>query len=343
METYPLTSTLTKVASEAAEDSASRWQLKVTDSVEAVIRKMAWRMPLTSELRKRFPIEDMRKYTAWTMIVRWLWKARNLIKKCHSDEVSGEFEGIRFTDTHTAWRVMSEFQDDRIDRDCPMNNFDCQSAVHSTTSEIQALIEEMHEHSQGDGVISVVDECSEAVYGVMAYAKRWHMGARSAVRVWASRWKAHSMSESTDSRHNRQAWRAFAGSFRAYELSNQDEIRASALKKERAHTQGMYNGIIKSMKRSEIQKAFSRTCRMLHESQQLVQAQQKLLRMELKAKRVRQLDADKLDEEDMRKVELEAHIARLTVSTQQLSVGSSQEAWKQAKKNEKQAVKTLRR
>ena len=160
METYPLTSTLTKVASEAAEDSASRWQLKVTDSVEAVIRKMSWRMPLTSELRKRFPIEDMRKYTAWTMIVRWLWKARNLIKKCHSDEVSGEFEGIRFTDTHTAWRVMSEFQDDRTDRDWPMNNFDCQSAVHGTTSEIQELTEEMHEHSQGASVISVVDECS---------------------------------------------------------------------------------------------------------------------------------------------------------------------------------------
>ena len=99
------------------------------------------------------------------MIVRWLWKARKGIKKCHSDEVSGEFEGIRFTDTHTAWRVMSEFQDDRTDRDCPMNNFDCQSAAHGTTSEIQELIEEMHEHSQGDIVISVVDECGDALYG----------------------------------------------------------------------------------------------------------------------------------------------------------------------------------
>ena len=44
--------------------------------------------------------------------------------------------------------------------------------------------------------------------------------------------------------------------------------------------------------------------------------------MELKAKRAMQLDADNIDEEDVRKVELEAHIARLTVSTQQLSVGS---------------------
>ena len=140
------------------------------------------------------------------------------------------------------------------------------------------------------------------------------------------------MSESSDSRHVRQAWRAFAGSFRAYKLSNQDEIRAAALKKERAHLQGVYNRTIKAMKRSEIQKAFSRTRRMLHESRQLSQAQRirKLLRMELKAKRVRQLDADKLDEEDMRKVELDAHIARLTVLTQQLSVGSSQTARKQA-------------
>ena len=105
----------------------------------------------------------------------------------------------------------------------------------------------------------------------------------------------------------------------------------------------MYNRIIKSMKRSEIQKAFSHTRRMLHESRQLAQAQRKLLRMELKAKRVRQLDADKLDEEDMRKAELEAHIARLTVSTQQLSAGSSQTARKQATKTEKQAVKTLKR
>ena len=64
METYPLPSTLTKMASEAVEDSASRWQFKVTDNVEAVIRKMSWRTPLTSELRKRFLIEDMRKYAA---------------------------------------------------------------------------------------------------------------------------------------------------------------------------------------------------------------------------------------------------------------------------------------
>ena len=91
------------------------------------------------------------------------------------------------------------------------------------------------------------------------------------------------MLESTDSRHVRQAWRAFAGSFRAYKFSNQDELRSAALKKERAHTQGMYNGIIKSMKRSEIQKVFSRTRRMLHESRQLAQAQRKLWRMELKA------------------------------------------------------------
>ena len=85
---------------------------------------------------------------------------------------------------------------------------------------------------------------------------------------------------------------------------------------------------------------------MLHEPRQLAHAQRKLLRMELKAKRVRQLDADTLDEDDiniMRKVELEAHIARLTVSTQQLSVGSSQAARKQATKNENQAVKTLKR
>ena len=60
--------------------------------------------------------------------------------------------------------------------------------------------------------------------------------------------------------------------------------------------------------------------------------------MELNAKKVTQLD-----EEDMRRVEIEAHIARLTVSTQQLSVGSSQAARKQAKKTEKQAVKTLKR
>ena len=45
----------------------------------------------------------------------------------------------------------------------------------------------------------------------------------------------------------------------------------------------------------------------------------------------------------MRKVEVTAHIARLTVSTQQLSTGSSQTAQKQAKKTEKQAVKTLKR
>ena len=85
-------------------------------------------------LHIRFPIEDMRKYSAWTMIIRWLWKARKSIKKCHSDEISAESEGNRFTDMHTAWRVMSEFQDGRIDRDCPMNNFDCQSAVRGTTS-----------------------------------------------------------------------------------------------------------------------------------------------------------------------------------------------------------------
>ena len=153
------------------------------------------------------------------------------------------------------------------------------------------------------------------------------------------------MLESADSRQVRQAWRAFAGSFRAYKLSNQDEIRVAVLKKERAHLQGIYNRTVKSMKRSDIQKAFSRTRRMLHESRQLAQAQRKLLRMELKAKRVRQLDADKLDEDDMRKVGLEAHnvIARLTVSTQQPLVGSSQAARKQAKKTVKQAVKTLKR
>ena len=38
----------------------------------------------------------------------------------------------------------------------------------------------MHEHSQGESVISVVDECGDALYGVMAYAKRWHMDARLA-------------------------------------------------------------------------------------------------------------------------------------------------------------------
>ena len=129
----------------------------------------------------------------------------------------------------------------------------------------------MHEHSQGGSAISVIDECGDALYGVMAYAKRWHMDARSAVRVWASRWKAHSMSESTDSRHVRQAWRAFAGSFRAYKLSNHDEIRAAALKKERARLQGVHDRTIKAMKRSEIQKAFSRTmshggCYMSHSS-----------------------------------------------------------------------------
>ena len=74
------------------------------------------------------------------------------------------------------------------------------------------------------------------------------------------------MSEGTDSRQVRQAWRAFAGRFRAYKLYIQDEIRTAALKKEHAHTQGSYNRTIKSMKRSEIQKAFSRTRRMLHES-----------------------------------------------------------------------------
>ena len=255
MVTYPLPSTLVKMASEAAEDLASRWQFKVTDSIEAVTRKMSWRTPLTSELYKRFPIEDTRKYAAWTMIVRWIWKARKGIKKCHSDEISGEFKGSRFTDTHTAWRVMSEFQDDRIDRDCPMNNFSCQSPVHGTTSEIQELIEEIQEHSQSDSVVSVIDECGDALYGVMAYAKRWHTDARLAVRVWASRWKAHSMSEGSDGRQIRQAWRAFAGNFKAYKLSNQDEIRAAALKKESAHRQGVYNRTIRAMKRSEIQKA----------------------------------------------------------------------------------------
>ena len=73
----------------------------------------------------------------------------------------------------------------------------------------------------------MIDECGDALYGVMAYAKRWHMDARSAVRIWASRWKAHV----------RQAWRTFAGSFRAYKLSNHNKIRAAALKKERAHLQ----------------------------------------------------------------------------------------------------------
>ena len=173
----------------------------------------------------------------------------------------------------------------------------------------------MHEHARSESVINVVDDCGDALCGVMAYAKRWHMDARLAVRVWASRWKGRSMLECADSRQVRQAWHAFAGSFRAYKLANHDEIRTAALKKERAHLQGIHNRTIKSMKRSEMQNAFSRNRRMLHESQQLAQAHRKLLQMELKAKTIRQLDADKLDEEDMRKVELDTHIARLAVLT----------------------------
>ena len=139
----------------------------------------------------------------------------------------------------------------------------------------------------------MIDECGDALYGVMAYAKRWHIDTRGAVWTWASRWKAHLMAESTDIRQVRQAWHAFTGSFRAYKLSIQDELRAAAFMKEGAHTQVIYNRTIKSMRRSEIQKAFARTRRMLHESRQLAHAQRKLLRLEPKARKLRQLDANK--------------------------------------------------
>ena len=45
----------------------------------------------------------------------------------------------------------------------------------------------------------------------------------------------------------------------------------------------------------------------------------------------------------MRRVEIEARIARMTISKQQLSTGLSQTAMKHAKKTETQSIKTLKR